>query len=207
MKYKGIYRLKCPFSLDTNQYPRKLNGTFEDVDVYISCYNNVQIFYYGQGVLEVYVPSLIRGRNMIKQINEIDSNIIKDILETDSEVLFKFHSKYIKQLENILKPKTNGAPISPFSSKNLPHDKSYKIPDNDLCIYKDIVANVPEKERISVSHMTSKYLKSLANRKHSWESIKSDMAIKGLKGKEYIYAIGKWNEYIKYLSECITERK
>ena len=203
MKYKGKYRLKCPFSLDTNQYPRKLNGTYEDIDMYISCYNNVKIFYYGQGVLEVYVPSLIRGRNMIKQINEIDSNIIKDILETDSEVLFKFHSKHIAQLENILKPKTNGSSISPFSNKNLPRDKSYKVPDEDLCAYKNIVANLPKKELISISHTTSQYLKSLANRKRSWESIKADMAIKGLKGKEYIHSIGKWNEYIDYLSKHI----
>ena len=31
--------------------------------------------------------------------------------------------------------------------------------------------------------------------------IKADMALKGLKGKEYIHSIGKWNDYIKYLEE------
>lgn len=27
------------------------------------------------------------------------------------------------------------------------------------------------------------------------------MILKGLKGKEYIHSIGKWNEYIDYLCE------
>ena len=33
----------------------------------------------------------------------------------------------------------------------------------------------------------------------AWEDIKADMALKCLKGKEYIHSIGKWNEYIDYL--------
>ena len=37
MRYKGTYRLKAPYDLVTNQFPRKLNGTLEDADIYIDC--------------------------------------------------------------------------------------------------------------------------------------------------------------------------
>lgn len=30
------------------------------------------------------------------------------------------------------------------------------------------------------------------------------MVLKGLKGKNYIHSIGKWDEYIKYLSENLV---
>ena len=33
------------------------------------------------------------------------------------------------------------------------------------------------------------------------ENIKADMKLKGLKGKEYIYSIGEWDKYIKFLKE------
>ena len=33
------------------------------------------------------------------------------------------------------------------------------------------------------------------------ENIKADMKLKGLKGKEYIFSIGQWSNYIKYLKE------
>lgn len=34
-----------------------------------------------------------------------------------------------------------------------------------------------------------------------YENIKSDMKLKGLKGKEYIHSIGKWNDYVNYLEK------
>ncbi len=42
--YKGKYRVKCEYDKETKQFPRKLNGTFEDIDCYIDCYNNIRVF-------------------------------------------------------------------------------------------------------------------------------------------------------------------
>lgn len=198
--YKGKYRLKAPYDLKTNMFPRELNGQFADGDVYIDCYNKIQIFHYGHSILEVYIPSIGRGRNIIKAImNEFGSEIILYKEETDSEVSFRFNAKYMNQLEKYLKPKTNGADISPFSTKNLPKSK-YKIPDKDLEDYKKIIKNVNQNELITIVHNTNNFLKSLATKRDTWENIKSDMALKGIKGKEYIHSIGKWNEYISYLA-------
>lgn len=162
------------------------------------------MFYYGSGILQAYIPSIIRGHNIIKYINEnFGQDIIFDIEENDSEILFKFKSKYDNDIIPLLKPKTSGANISPFSTKNLPRNKNYKIPDEDLDRYKNIVAKIPRERILDISHITNSFVKSLATKKNSIEKIKADMAIKGLKGKEYIHSIGLWDKYIKFLEENI----
>lgn len=241
-KYKGTYRIKAPYNLATNQFSRKLDGTYEDIDCYIECDKGVKIFSLGRGMLQAYIPSLKQGRNILRSIyrdhinkdntnttvisyeverdgktitvskenisiidkklfvEEVkNSNIISHVVETDEEVIFNFNSKYMSDLEPYLKPRTNGADISPFSSRNLPKDKSYKIPDEDQVEYKTIVEKIGKKNVITLTHTTNAYIKSLVNKKNTWENIKADMAKKGLSGKTYIHSIGKWSDYISYL--------
>lgn len=188
--------------MSTNQFPRKLNGTFEDIDLFIDCQYGNKIFYYGRNVLQAYIPSIIRGHNIIKYINDnFGQDVIFDIEETSQEVLFKFNTKHDEKIIPLLKPRTSGANISPYSSKNLPKNKDYKIPDEDLIAYKNIVAKIPRERILTLTHTTNNFLKSLATKKNPWENIKADMVAKGLKGKEYIHSIGEWNNYIDYLQE------
>lgn len=204
--YKGKYRIKCCYDENINQFPRKLDGTFEDIDCYISCYNNIKIFYYGKSILEAYIPSKIRGNNIIKSIKDsLGNDVLFDVSMSDSEIMFKFKAKYMEMLEPYLKPKTSGASISPFSSKNLPKNKEYKIPDEDLSEYKNIVQKIGQERIIELTHMTNNYLKFLIAKNKKWKDIKSDMALKGLAGKNYIHSIGEWDNYIKYLTENIDE--
>lgn len=199
-KYKGVYRLRTEINKKTNTFPREYNGEFATNDVYIDCHKNIRIHHYGKSILEAYIPSLGRGRNIVKAINqELGNDIIFHIEETDEEVLFRYHAKNMDKLEKYLKPKTSGASISPFSSKNLPRNKAYKIPDEDLSIYKDLTRNLAQNELILLGRYTTNFIKSLATKKNPLENIKSDMALKGLKGKEYIHSIGKWEEYIEHL--------
>ena len=198
-KFKGQYRIKVPYNLTTNDFTRKLNGNLEDVDCFIDCQYGNKIFHYGRDVLQAYIPSLGRGHNILKAINEIDQSIIFDIEETDAEILFKFKYSNSDKIIPLLKPKTSGAGISPFSSKNLPRNKGYKIPDEELQSYKDILANIPENERLSIGIITNNFIKSLVTKKNTYEDIKADMKKKCLKGKEYIYSINKWREYLVYL--------
>ena len=201
MRYKGKYRLRTPIDEKTRTFPREYNGTYSENDIYIDCIKG-KIFHYGKGFLQYYTDSLGRGRNIIKAINnDLGEGIINNIEQTDSEVLFRFNSKYMEQLKPYLKPKTSGANISPFSSKNLPKNKDYKIPEEELSAYKSIVENIPKERILIVTHATNNFLKSLVTKKNTWENIKADMALKGLKGKEYLHSIGKWNDYIKYLEK------
>ena len=202
-KFKGQYRIKVPYNLTTNDFTRKLNGTLEDVDCFIDCQYGNKIFHYGRDVLQAYIPSLGRGHNILKAISEIDPSIIFDIEETDAEILFKFKYSNSDKIIPLLKPKTSGAGISPFSSKNLPRNKGYKIPDEELQSYKDILANIPENERLSIGIITNNFIKTLATKRNPIENIKADMKLKGLKGKEYIHSIGQWEKYMKYLKENV----
>lgn len=197
-KFKGIYRLKVPYNLATKQFNRKFNGTFEDVDIYIDCQYGNQITHYGSSILQAYIPSLIRGHNIIKLINKMDNDLIFDIEETSQEILFKFNYKNANRIIPLLKPKTNGSNISPYSAKNLPKSK-YSIPDKDLDSYKEIVKNIPQNEIITLVHITKSFLQSLTTKKNTLENIKADMAVKGLRGKEYIHCIGQWDKYLDYL--------
>ena len=240
-KFKGTYRLKAPICEDTNTFPRKLNGSYEDIDVYIDCQFGIKIYYYGKrGALEAYIPSLGRGRNIVKniysdyvqdiesspymtitekEINETISKIkstdyealykdealnqiIYDIYDTDEEVLFKFHWTKMKEFEKYFKPKTSAANRSPFSTKNIPKT-DYTIPDEDLVKYENLVEKIGQENILTLTHSTNKYLKSLATKKKPWEDIKADIAFKGLKNKDYIHSIGKWNDYIKYLEKSL----
>ena len=69
--------------------------------------------------------------------------------------------------------------------------------------YKEIVAKIPQEGILTLTHSINNFIKSLATKKNPIENIKADMKLKGLKGKEYIYSIGKWAEYISYLKEVV----
>ena len=203
-KFKGIYRIMCPIDATTNDFPRKLNGTYEDIDLYIACKNNIQIFYQGRNVLQAYIPSVQRGNNIIKAINGIDPTSIFNIRRTDTEVTFEFKYADSDKIIPLLKPKTAGAGISPYSSKNRPVSE-YTIPDKDLAAYTKIVANLPFDRVLNVHHITQSFLKTLVNKKFTAEQLKADMRLKGLKAKEYIHSIGKWDKYISYLNKNLME--
>lgn len=173
--------------------------------VIIDCQYGNKVFHYGRSILQAYIPSLIRGHNILKKLEELyGQDIVSDVEESDSEVLFKFNAKDIESIIPLLKPKTSGAGISPFSSKNLPRTK-YDIPYGDFIVYKNITQNVPQKDRIYLSHMTNDFLKSITTKSNPYDEIKKDMVAKGLKGKEYIHSIGKWDAYIKYLQDKLKE--
>ena len=200
-KFKGIYRIKAPIDTKTNDFTRKMNGQYEDIDLYIDCQFGNKVFYQGNSTLLAYIPSIGRGRNIIQKIQETNPSIIYNIEETDEEILFEFKYVNSDKIIPLLKPRTNGANISPFSSKNLPRNNEYRIPDDELDKYKEIIQNVPQNKLLSINVIQNSFIKSLASKKHPLSEIKADMRLKGLRGKEYIHSIGKWDKYIKYLKE------
>lgn len=60
-KFKGVYRLKVPIDKNTNDFPRKPNGQYEDIDMYISCQHGNMICHDTGSTLLAYIPSLQRG--------------------------------------------------------------------------------------------------------------------------------------------------
>lgn len=239
------YRIKCPIDQNTNDFPKKLNGTNEDIDLYIDCHGNKKIFHYGFGTLEAYIPSIKTGRNLIRQIyyeninpdnvevstSEIlrdgktvtrttykikdqslfnkdieDSKFISDILETDSEVTFRFPYKNSEKIIPLLNPKTSGAGISPFSSRNLPK-QNYEIPTKNIEVYKSIIDSIPKEDKLVISRITNAFISSVMAKSKQYKKtdMKSLMRKKMLKGKEFIHSEGYWNQYIDYLKTQLEE--
>ena len=205
--YKDKYRLKVEYDRSTNDFPRKLNGNYEDIDVFIDCRYGNRIYSLGRGILYAYIPSIIRGHNITKTIFETtrDKSIIYDIEETDKEILFKFNAKDDDKIIPLLNPKTSGAGISPFSTKNLPKS-DYIIPEKELIKYNDIIKDLPQQYKLQTAHITNAFIKSLVTKKNTIEDIKADMKLKCMNNKQYIHCIGKWDEYIKYLQTELENR-
>ncbi len=132
----------------------------------------------------------------------IENGLIHDIEDTDSEVLFKFKAKNIDTIAKYVEPKTFGASISPFSKRNLRREK-YNIPSEDLAQYKKITAIIPKGGMRVYVDMNNAFLDSLVGRKHKNNNIKEDMQRSGLKVREYIHKINKWNEYITFIKNYL----
>ena len=94
-KYKDKYRLLTEYDRSTNQFPRKLNGTFEDVDVYIKCKNDIRIYYYGKSILEVYISSVQRGMGIVRTIYRDFIN--KDNTETTFTTMIRDGKEVIRE--------------------------------------------------------------------------------------------------------------
>lgn len=235
-KYVGKYRVVANYNLDTNDFPRLLNGNIDQSydDIYIMCQKGRKIYHYGGNILETYIPSIQKGRNILKQLylsktqntnlsefeiksenNTIfnyelfytklkDLDVIIDIIETSEEIYFKFKNKDIELVAEFMGAKTAGANISPFSKKNLPK-KKYQIPLQELESYKKITSVVPKGDLLIISRITSRFITDILRKKAKVFDINADMKLKMLKGKEYIYDMGYFEEYLKYLEKNLKE--
>ena len=124
-KYKGIYRILPDLDQQTNSFPIDCDGSRDEDMVYIACNNDNKIMYWGNGILIGYVSTLMRGRNIKREMKKQKIEFF-DYDESSEEVMFKFKAKDMEHVAEIMKAKTYGASIAPFSSKNLPKNKDIK---------------------------------------------------------------------------------
>lgn len=238
-KYKDKYKLKSPYDMSTNDFPRNADKSIEENDVFIDCYKGM-IWHFGGKTLVCYVPKLGTGRNILKALGEDlniniedytfikekkdgtlydaklydydnyykaleSTNIIFNIEETDSEVLWKFKDKDIELIVKYMLPKKPYSNTSPFNKKYLPKAK-YNIPDSDLMEYKKITDSLGKGNTLIISHLTKKFISEIPKKfnqfkgKDMWAIQKKE----ALKSKEFIHKINLWNEYIKYLNNNIN---
>lgn len=216
MKYKGTYRILAELDKNTNDIPRNSNGEIATGydDLYISCQYGNKIFTYGHDtngrmLLTAYIPSIGRGRNIKKTMDE-QGIAYTNYVETDEEVEFRFKAKDIESIARLLKAKTSGANISPFSSKNLPKSK-VEIPTDEIQRYKEIIALVPKDDLLIIHKITTTFLESVLQKKckknNKEFNYKIDMKkmCMGRQTKEYIREKGFWEEYLVYLQKEIKK--
>ena len=217
MKYKGTYRLKTELDQNTNDFVRDDNGIIEDIDVYIDCQYGNKIFVWGHMNntrpvwLWAYIPSIGRGHNIVKALTEKGIELI-DVRENDEEVEFKFRASDIEPVAEVMKAKTFGAGISPFSSKNLPKS-DVEIPTEEIERYKEITSVIPKSDLLFISRATNEFLDNILQKglrkttKDKNFNCKSDMKkLKmGRQSKEYIWVKNYWEEYLNYLKKEIEK--
>lgn len=215
MKYKGTYRLLPELCTNTNDFPRTQDGSIDpDTEIYISCAYGMKITFWGlnesrKGILTAYIPSKGRGRNICKALKKQGVSYF-DYDETDEEVLFNFMASDIEPVAELMKARTSGANTSPFSTKNLPKNKSVVVPEEDMEKYKEITSRVEKNDMLLFKSLNKKFLASMQRkiRKNTDDKqfdINQDMKKEKLSRqvKEYIWMRGYWNEYLKYLSKNI----
>lgn len=208
--YKSKYRILPVIDQATNDFCRDHKGKIDENNVYIACYNDVRIWHYGGSKLIAYVPNVQRGRNFIKKLKRLGVDVF-DCDESDEEVTFKFKASDMDVAAQILKPKTSGAKISPFSSKNLPKAQ-VDIPENELSRYKSLVSKLDNPLVIKMfndsflNDVLAKRLRPPKKRKpfDYRQDIKSMMLTHDVKG--YIYKKGLFEDYLDYLEKAIDSQ-
>lgn len=210
-KFKGKYRILPELDLETNDFPRDSNGSIADGydDLYISCLHGNKIYYYGHGIFVAYIPSLIRGHNVIKALDKIGFEYF-DYREYDSEVEFKFKGTKMDTVAELLKARTFGAGISPFSSKNLPKAR-VSIPEEEIKKYRNVISEVKKEDYLTLHKFTQNFLKDVLQKTLKKQNKDFDYLtdMKHMKmarmAKEYIYTKGLWEEFLMYLKKMIFE--
>ena len=215
MKFKGRYRILPELDRETNDFPRNAQGDIDESydDIYIACQYGNRIYSYGKEgsrvVLMAYIPSLQRGHNIIKELNTQGIPYTRYI-ETDEEVTFHFKPADLDAVATLMKAKTFGADISPFSSKNLPKSK-VTIPNDLIAQYKAVISELSQQDILKLKSMTDDFLvKNLQKnfRKNDKKfSVIADMKKMKMarQRKEYIYVKGMWDQYLSYLTRRIKQ--
>ena len=215
LKYKGKYRLKVELDQNTNDFVRNYDDSLNDNDVYIDCQNGCKILAYGHidnkkpVWLTAYIPTIVRGHKIIKAIKEKGIEYV-DHRETDEEVEFKFKAADIEVVAELMKARTSGASISPFSTKNLPKS-NVKIPSDKIALYKEITSVIPKGDLLFIHRVTNDFLENIlqkslrkSDKKFDYKADMKSMCL-GRQTKEYIYVKNFWDEYLEYLKNNLQK--
>lgn len=208
-KYVGIYRVLPELDLATNDFPRDEKGNIakEYDDLYIPCAKGIIKNSYDYPYLVWYTDKIKTGRK-IKELFEEKKIDIHEYYETDGDVLIWFDESDIKKVAKIVKPKTSGKKISPFSKRNIQTEKSsrYIIPEKDIDKYSEIIKDLDKAEKLHFSRSVIKdfYNSLLYNNKKS-DKIEEERLNSGLSYKEYIHYLKKWNSFIDYAKDRYEE--
>ena len=212
LKYKGAYRILGELDQDTGDFPRDAYGNIDEDydDLYISCQygNKIKSAHLDESrrmLLFAYIPSIGRGRNIKKALDE-QGIWYNDYEETDAEATFFFKAADIEPVAKLMKAKTSGANISPFSSKNLPKASDVKLPTDLMNKYKTVSSKIEKKDLLIIHRITTSFLSDILAKKLKID-YKADMKKLHMSRqvKEYIYTKNLFDEYLKYLDEKITE--
>jgi len=213
-KFRGQYKMLPDIDMETNDFARDCDDVIDEDMVYISCYYDTKVYYWGlndshRGVLVAYIPSKQRARNIKKEMKKQKIDIV-DYDESETEAMLKFLASDAEQVIEMLKPYKSGLKTSAFSSKNLPKS-NVSIPSEKIEEYKAIISKLGKNDMLVIKNINDHFLTDILEQmlrkktKNKKFSVRDDMKLNKMSRqmKEYVYARGYWQEYLDYLSKEI----
>ena len=210
-KYVGKYCVRAELDPDTDDFPRDSNGkiyeSFEDL--YIPCAKGIIKHTYENDLLALYILEKPKtGESVKKRFN--DENIWYRDESFGVDTLLFFHESDLKKVAKIVKPRTKGKGISPFSKKALDNSyEKFEIPKDDLIKFKEITDKL-DLEHMAKIQFIKKTLKDfdtvIQKKKGSRYDISKQRKESSLKPKEFIYSIGMWDEYLDFVQGEMNKR-
>lgn len=145
-KYVGTYRVIADYNQATGDFPRNHEGAIDPSfdDMYISCIGGNKIYSYGKGVLVAYIPSLGRGRNILKSLYEQNIGSIEKFVEQVLQVkgenkgTFREEFNYISMYKELIEGKI----IVGFSPSVLVEETSEEVSFKFKAPMIDVVAEL-----------------------------------------------------------------
>jgi len=132
----------------------------------------------------------------------LDEKVIEYIDEFEEEGEFRFKTDLMEYIADLVGAKTSGASISPFSPKNLPN-KKIDIPLENLTEYKEIIKDLDKSELLLINRIQTQFDTVIKAKKGKLYDINKERKLSCLSGKEFIYSIGLFDDYLKFLNEKV----
>lgn len=209
-KYVGTYRVLTEYDHVANDFPRDKKGSIDESfdELYIPCNKGIIKHSYKKCYLVWYTNKVNTGRSVYKKFQNAGIDVA-EYEETSADVLIWFNESYMKKVAAIVKPKTTGKGIKPFSKRNIESKgkvEKYIIPEKDLKMYSDIIKDLSTTDKMHFSRYISKQFDDIVNKiKGSNYNCKEEKNNSGLPYKEFIHSIGMWEEFIKYSKKAYKE--
>ena len=212
LKYVGKYRVLCDYNLDNPTCINSKEFKEQCNDLYIPCSKGViKHTFIGDDILACcFYGSIGKFRNVVKEFKQ--NNIECESEEVGIDGLIYFNAKDINRIAKIVKPRTSGKGISPFSLKNVPKEyrkakkKEFEVPDAELEKLKELTKNLTHVEKMQFSRRCgNEFLKILANKHDKCKDYKEFKKINCLNNNQYIYHAGYWKDYIDYIEKEVNK--
>lgn len=200
-KYVGTYRVIAEYDTITHDFPKDKNGkidsTFEDW--YISCGKGKIKHTSDDSRLVLFFEEKARtAKNLFDKMRKENPNLNLEYDDQGIDAYIYFNSKDIKKIDKYVHIRTAGKSIKPYSKKNLPVEK-IKISDSAIEELREASAAIPKNLKMAVMKKVNKaFLEEISNKKSNHVELQK---IENLPIKEYIYKLGKWNDYTLFVKK------
>ena len=210
--YGKKYRVRAHYDQQTKDFIRDDEGNLDPSfgDFYLSGRSGIEVKHGRGSILACYVPSLQIGNNVLKSYYEAtigsqkgksmdkiieelkENNYVEDVDILSIEVFFTFHADHLDILAPIIKLKTSGARISPFSTRNLPK-APYTIPKADMDRYKKAKDGL---SGLEIARLNERFIAENFD-----SDFKTNLRKEMLKPIQYFHKHGHWDKYCEFIKE------